>query len=561
MKPLLYLEIRQFLNALKNTTRSPKRLVVALIIGACFFSWFLNMALLVTGTSHVQSSGFSGLLERHAEIFRVGAFLLLCFGSLAVVYQAFSSGSLVFSMAHIDFLFPTPIPRKSVLLVKLLKDYLRYTFWIAFLVTCMGLPTTTAAKLSFLPYGLVSIAALTAYMLFIVNVAHTVNIVFTFGYDRLRQTDRIIKLTLALVAACVLVVGVFQYVHSGGDCYLTIHRATGSPVIRAIFLPADWCATLTVAPLMPPAETDLTHLGLLWVLAAASFALLMSRRENIYEPSLGITAKVTKMRQAMRAGDTTAIRVEMMSEKGRKSAGMLVIPPFGRGAVALFWKGLLTRYRMSVGQLIAMLVLPALLCYMLGNFSPINDILKYLPVILVYLSFVFSITVQPQVRSELKYANILKAMPIASWKVMLVQSVSGAGYLSLGILMFAAAMWLFIPETRNDVLRASIIISPFLGFSCISAAVIPALMYPDTRDSAQNFFCNLIGFALIIVASVPSIVLGSLLVWLTCSLSPNGNPDVPLWIVVPLCLVNVLIGAAGVAISGAIFRKFDPTSE
>jgi len=560
LKPLLYLELRQFLNALKNTTRSPRRLVLALIIGACFFSWFLNTALLVTGASPVERSGFSNVLERHAELFRVGAFLLLCFGSAAVIYQAFSSGSLVFTMAHIDFLFPTPIPRRSVLLVKLLKDYLRYGFWIAFLVTCLGMPTSAAAKQSFFPYGLLSIAALTAYMIFIVNLAHTINIVFTFGYEKVKQAGRIIKPVLILAAVSALVLGVFQYIQSGGDCYLSIHRATTAPVVKVIFTPADWCASLAVAPLIPPADTDLMHLALLWALAAAAFAMLMSRRENIYEPSLGITAKVTRMRQAMRAGDATAIRVEMMSDKGRKSAGMLVIPPFGRGAVALLWKGLLTRYRMSAGQLAAMLVLPALLCYLLGNFDPISDILKYLPVILVYLSFVFSITVQPQVRSELKYANILKAMPIAPWKVMLVQSISGTGYLSLGILTFAAAMWLFMPAARNDVLRACVIVSPFLGFSCISAAVIPALTYPDTRDTTQNFFCNLVGFALIIVAAVPSIVLGTLLVWLTYTPS-QASPIIPLWITVPLCAVNLLIGAAGVSISGAVFRKFDPTSE
>jgi len=305
LKPLLYLELRQFLNALKNTTRSPRRLVLALIIGACFFSWFLNTALLVTGASPVERSGFSNVLERHAELFRVGAFLLLCFGSAAVIYQAFSSGSLVFTMAHIDFLFPTPIPRRSVLLVKLLKDYLRYGFWIAFLVTCLGMPTSAAAKQSFFPYGLLSIAALTAYMIFIVNLAHTINIVFTFGYEKVKQAGRIIKPVLILAAVSALVLGVFQYIQSGGDCYLSIHRATTAPVVKVIFTPADWCASLAVAPLIPPADTDLMHLALLWALAAAAFAMLMSRRENIYEPSLGITAKVTRMRQAMRAGDAT----------------------------------------------------------------------------------------------------------------------------------------------------------------------------------------------------------------------------------------------------------------
>ncbi len=230
-----------------------------------------------------------------------------------------------------------------------------------------------------------------------------------------------------------------------------------------------------------------------------------------------------------------------------------MIPPFGRGAVALLWKGLLTRYRMSLNQIIAMIVLPALLCYLLQTFIPLNEIRKYLPVILVYLSFVLSITAQPQVRSELKHANILKSMPIAPWKVMLVQSVNGAAYLSAGILMFAASMWIFVPLARNEILYASALGSPFLGFSCISATIIPALIYPDMRDSAQNFFCNLIGFMLISIVIVPTVMMGVVFF---------GVLDISLYLaLIPLCAVNLLIGAAGVAVAGAIFRRFDPTSE
>lgn len=555
MKPLLYLEIRQFINSLKNTARSPKRLIPALIFAACFFSWFLNMALLVSGAARPEHHDLTKMLNapQNAPIFHASAFLMLCFGSLAVLFQAFSSGSLIFSIAHIDFLFPTPIPRRSVLLVKLVKDYLKYAFWIAFFVTFMGMPATAAMGTSLFPYGLLSIAALTAYLLFVVNVAHTINIVFTFGYERLRQVGKLVKLVLGLAILSAIALGVFQYVQSSGNCYLSVVCAADSPVIKTIFTPADWCASLVLAPLVPPNYDDLAHLGLLWVLAAASFVLLMSRRENIYEPSLGISARATKVRQAMRSGDATALRVQMMNEKGQKSAGLLVIPPFGRGAVALLWKGLLTRYRMSLNQIIAMLLLPALVSYLLQRFIPLDKVLHYLPVMLVYLSFVLSITAQPQVRSELKHANILKAMPIAPWKVMLVAAVNGAAYLSAGILVFAASMWLFVPVARNEILYASAIGSPFLGFACISATIIPALMYPDMRDSAQNFFCNLIGFMLISIAVVPTVMMGVVFF---------GVMKVPLYVVlIPLCAVNALIGAAGVAVSGAIFRKFDPTSE
>lgn len=555
LKPLLYLELMQFVNSIKNTVRSPKRLILALIFAACFFSWVLNTVLYMSGAAHPDSHGLASVLNapQHVHFIKSAIFLLLCFGSLTIVFQAFSNGSLVFSVAHIDFLFPTPISRRSVLLVKLFKDYMKYAFWVVFSVIFMGIPIASSLNLNLFPYGLLSIAALIAYLLFIVNIAHTVNLIFTFGYQRLKQIGIIIKIMLGLSIASAIALGAFQYVNTNGNCYLSVIYAVNSPVIKTIFAPADWCASIILSPIEPPSYTDLAHLGMLWALAAASFALLISRRENIYEPSLGISAKMTKMRQAMKSGDATAIRVQMMSEKGQKRPGLLRIPPFGRGAVALLWKNLLIRYRMSMGQMIAMLVMPALLCYLLGRFVPVQSVMRYLPLTLLYLAFVLSITVQPQVRSELKHANILKSMPIEPWKIIFAMAAHGAIYLTAGILIFAVCMWIFVPPSRGSMLDVCAVSAPFLGFACISATIIPALMYPNMCDNAQNYFANLIGFILISIAVVPAAILGILLifVWKTSCY----------FALVPLCIVNVLVGAACVAISGAIFRKFDPTSE
>lgn len=555
MKPLLYLELRQFINALKNTLRSPRRLIPALLIGAGAFAWIVQTVLFMSRAAPPpqQGLGLLGAVENPSELIKVGSFLFLSFGSLVIIYQAFSTGSLVFSIAHIDFLFPTPIPRRSVLLVKLLKDYLKYTFWVAFFVTFTGAPIMLALHHgSLFPYGFVSIAAFTAYVLFVVNMAHTVNIVFTFGFERLKQAGKFVKLVLVLAFASAMLVGVRMYATSG-DSFFSLQEAANSPVIKAIFAPADWCSGLLVAPLRSVTDTEMIHLGFLWALAFASFGLLMSRKENIYEPSLGVSVRALRVRQAMRSGDVTAVRVQMMREKDKKRAGLLVIPPFGRGAVALLWKSLLIRYRMSWNQLALMLVLPGIIVFVIQRSLATEEIMRNLPFILLYMAFLMSITVQPHVRAELKHANILKSMPISAWKMMLVGAVNGSIYLTMGILVFAVSMWVFVPATRTDLLKTCAIGSASLGFACVSATMIPALLYPDMRDQAQNFFCNLFGVMMVSVAIIPTIVLGAVLLWLV---------GVPYYVaLVPICAANLVIGAAAVSISGAIFRRFDPTSE
>lgn len=555
MRPLLYLEIRTFINSLKNTLRSPKRLIPALIMGAMFFSWVINAFVLAIQGSHGDFGKIPPAFMIPDEVIKLisaGAFLFLAFGSLAVMYQACSAGSLVFSIAHIDFLFPTPISRRSVLLVKLAKDYLKYFFWVIFFVTFLGAPVCTAAKVGLFPSGIVSILALTGYLLFVVNVAHTLNIVLTFGFERFKQAAAVIKVVVVLVFASAMVFGVYLY--SGtSNASLSFLWAVDSPVIRTIFAPAYWCASLALAPVLPVGGEEMAKLGLIWVLAGATFAVLMSRRENIYEPSLGISVKMSKMRLAMRSGDNTAYRMEVMKDKGKTAAGLLLIPAFGRGATALLWKNLLTRYRMSWSQAILVLIMPALVLYMVQRTLQIQDILENLPYILVYISYILSITVQPQVRTELKHANILKSMPIAGWKVVLVQALSGAIYLSLGIGVFAASMWLLIPASRTHLLTVCALASPALGFACISATIIPALMYPDSKDSAQNFFCNFVGFALTSVAVLPTIAIGIVML---------GLLDAPWYLTLaPIWVVNVIIGSAGIAVAGCIFRRFDPTGE
>lgn len=519
------------------------------------YSWLMQMALFASGVTSKSHHGL-GLLAHAADIpsemIKAGMFLLLSLGSLLVIYQAFSQGSMVFTIAHIDFLFPTPISRRSVLLIKLVRDYLRYAFYVAFFIIFTGAPAMAALNAPLFPYGLVSIAALTAYILFIINLAHTVNIIFTFGFEKLKQAGIAIKFVLGVAFASAIVIGVRQYVTTG-NCSISLLWAANSPLIKTIFAPADWCSTLLLAPLLQVADADWVHLGLLWALAGVSFAILLSRKENIYEPSIGVSVRMTKLRQAMRTGDSTALRAQMMQEKGKTHAGSFKIPPFGRGAVALLWRGIVTRYRMSWVQLGAMLVVPAIIMFIVQSSIPEKEILRYMPFLLGYITFILSFAVQPQVRAELKQANILKSMPISSWKVMLVQTVNGSLFLGSGILIMALSMWIFIPATRTELLYTCVVGSLFLGFACISATIVPALLYPDTRDSMQNFLCNLVGMMLIPIAIIPTVVLGLVLI---------GLAGMPVYIaLIPICVANAIVGAAGISISGAIFRKYDPTGD
>lgn len=552
MKPLLYLEFRQLVNSIRNTTRTPKRLIPALIVAAWVVSWFIRGLMSCLGDAP-EMPNIAMLRTVPIELIQQGVFLFMSISSVLAMYGAFSNGMMIFSVAHIDFMFPTPISRRTVLLVKLLKDYLKYGLYVAFFFMFIGFPVFGILGVRLMPAALLSIAAVTALLVLVVNISHTINIIFTFGFERMKQAGLAIKAVLISVPISALGIGIYQFARTG-DSYASILFAANSPIIKYFFAPADWCATLFVAPLRGATNNDIAYLFLLIALAILSFLVLLSRKENIYEPALGVSVKFAARRSAIRSGDYVGVRTDALKEKGATRAGRLAIPPFGQGAMAILWKSLLLRYRMSVTQLLMMIVLPAVVVYVFkAALQTEGKPLRYLPFVLVYVVGILSTTASSEMRSELKQANILKSMPVAAWKVMLVQAANSTIYLTLGACVFAVSMLLLVPEVHKDMLLACVAIVPSLGFMNVSLAIISAILYPDLRDPAQSFLGGLIAFLLIGLAFVPCAVIGVSLVlfagrsYLAAAAAASA--------------ANLLIGSAGIAVAGVLFRRYDPTSE
>ena len=87
----------------------------------------------------------------------------------------------------------------------------------------------------------------------------------------------------------------------------------------------------------------------------------------------------------------------------------------------------------------------------------------------------------------------------------------------------------------------------------VSLAIISAILYPDLRDPAQSFLGSLIAFLLIGLAFLPCAVIAVAIV-----LVANGSY---LTAAAAASAANVLVGSAGIAVAGILFRRYDPTSE
>lgn len=553
MKPLIYLELRHLINAVKFAARKPKRLIPALMVALWVVMSLLQSMVFMSNPTGRRGPNLEAIKDVPVESVKTLLVVLLTIGSAAMLYSAFNSGMMVFSLSQIDFLFPLPVRRRSVILLKLAKDYARYAVLVAFMFMVLGPMMLGWVNVPVLPWGLVSIAALTALIILLVNAANVISIVFTFGFERLQRVGIAAKWVLVLAPVSLAGFLGYRFAVSGGDPAALV-EAVNSAVFRVVLAPVSWCAELVLAPLQGVTiPEDLFMLGGLWALALVTFVMLISRKENIYEPSINVSVRYARRRQAMRAGGQVELLADSLRESGTRRLGGTLIPPFGRGATAFLWKNVLVRYRLWRKQAVFMVVLPLIIVYSVKVIVKQDEFLRFLPLILLYAVWVMAMSMQGDARAELRYANIGKSMPIAAWKVVLAQTASYALFILAGAITFGAAMVLLLPQSRNHTVLAAVMGAPFVGFATIPAVLIPSIMYPDTKDMVQNYLCGMFSLLFSWFAVMPGVVAAALMVF-----ALHQHMAVSLAVV---CAVLLATSAVGIAIAALVYEKFEPTGE
>jgi hypothetical protein len=555
LKSLIYLETRIFINSIRNLSRSPKRLIPGLI----FFAWLVaSIANLWQVTNYTSSHGspqFDALQAMPIERIETGIFILLASISAVIIYNAFDSGIMAFSISDIDFLFATPLPRQDVLMFRLLKDYLKYTVWVL-LMTVFMLPLISAGfgaiGLSLMPEGLVSLSAILALVYLVANVAHLINIIFSFGFHRMQTAGIVVKSIILAIPAMAVVYTLIQFFKTG-DIWVSLLWAVDSPIPKYLFAPAKWAAGLLLAPLIGMTGDSWIQLFMLWILAGATFLILLSRRENIYEPAIQTSVKTAKRRSAISSGDQTELSVNRLREKGVKRRGMITLPSSASPLEAVFWKNVLVRYRSSTLRVIFSFLAPILVVVYLWKAIPDRQITAYLPLFIAYMSFILPFSVQPEMRSDLRYAAVIKSTPVSGIGVMLAQAACTLLYAIPGIIGMGLAFWFLMPASRGELLYASSITAVFLLFSNTTAFMIAGLLYPNNKDIAQNYLCVIVGMIFSGIIFAPTVVIAFFTKWYL-GLSITGSAAA-------VCLANVILGAAGVTLAGQIYRAYEPSGE
>jgi hypothetical protein len=220
---------------------------------------------------------------------------------------------------------------------------------------------------------------------------------------------------------------------------------------------------------------------------------------------------------------------------------------------AVFWKNVLVRFRSSTVRVFFSILAPIVFVVYIWQAIPDKGFAKYLPLFISYMAFVLPFAVQPEMRSDLRYAAVIKSTPIPAVGVMLAQAASNLLYAIPGLFGMGLAFWILLPASRGELLYASTITAVFILFSNTTAFMIAGLLYPNNKDIAQNYLCVIVGMLLSGFVFVPTVIIAFFTKWyLELSITESAAA---------VCLANVILGAAGVTLAGQIFRAYEPSGE
>ena len=516
----LYNNLRQRLLRL----RQPKYLIGALAGGAYIY-FFLFHRMLRVGTAHPRFDMPAGLL---ADIASLVALALLLYVLVEWVVSG-ARAQLAFTEAEVDFLFPAPLTRTSLIHFSLLRSQLAI-FFSSFL---LGLLFRRGGGFSGHP--LQSVTGI--WLLLSMLKLHAMGASFT----RERLLDLGLRPWLRrIVAACVALAialacawsmrGVLHAPPAEALSDLALLRRwfeaiVGTAPLSWLLLPFRWA----VAPIFAtdaaaflralPAALALLALHYLWVVRAqVSFedaAIVQARKR---------AERVAAMRQG-RMG-------RRMPSRPRGEAFRL--GPQGDPWVAFLWKGLIRMgpvYRLRTWLVACVVVTVA--CQWLAADPVRKGVLAAIgiavPALGAWLIFVGPMLMQHGLRRTFERMDVLKALPLRGWQIALGELATPAAVMCFAfwwLLLFGAQsiaaghVALTLAQVVATALALALVAPPLFGLMlCVPFAgmlyfpawiVAPGSGGRGIEVMGQRMVFMLGYLSTVLIATIPAALLGGI---------------------------------------------------
>ncbi len=528
---LVYLQLTTLKNALRARflrLRQPKYLFAALVGVAYFYFFFSQQRML--GTNPLQGSvnvshaavDWSGLLEP------AGAFLVFVAVALAWILPN-SRAALIFTEAEIAFLFPAPVPRRTLVQFKLLKSQLGILFSSLVL-------TLISNRWTFLG-GSVWVHAAGWWLIFSMYNLHLIGA--SFVRTRLLDlgVDAVRRRIIAVGALAVLGVVTWFWMRRSVPAFSAEYFSTTESLVsyfEAVLAtpPLAWVLTPFKLVVRPFLAGNLTSfLSTLWpvVLLLVGHYLWVIRSDVAFEEaSVALSQKRAERIAAARAGKWSS----RLPIKKRREPFVLLAK--GVPSVAFLWKSLIAAgpYCYPKNWLILGVVLMSGVLWF-GHHPEYRSYLVGVGIVAgtvaLYGLFFGPVFIRRGIGQMLERFDLLKSYPVRGWQVVLgellcpMTILCSFEWVFLAVLSLALGLSGTVSELTPVVLATGAVSAAFLVVPLVGllfALNFAGLLYfpawfsasPQHGAGIERFGQRLIFFAgylvLLIAVLVPAVGLG-----------------------------------------------------
>jgi hypothetical protein len=274
------------------------------------------------------------------------------------------------------------------------------------------------------------------------------------------------------------------------------------PALSAVLYPSTATADLMGAQF----DNRPGGAAILWLSALylASVALLFAKEFNFYEQSIASTTRMAAFRSAAKGG-YASLMAQRASTLKRKSARTYSVPPFGQGAVAVFWGHLSAAARRPWVNFI-MPTAGGLAEGIFGGLSARTSptiAISAMAGLALYVSIGFLGAAKTASEAAIRRRELLAPLPIPGWQMVVANlgiPISAAACFGLGAAIGYTAMG--GPHWPLLVLGL-VVLYPLRLSDRMAIQYLIVLGFPDLADKIQQ----LVGQSVTYLAFIPCILL------------------------------------------------------